>query len=376
VLDVLLYTDGTPGWIREAPAALAAFLAGNPRPLGRMIAESAIDPAAASRLPGGLRPRAEIRSFSEGAYLAYGCTDYPAIWNKASSFSAREGQYAAALAAQAPTIFAPWRTAEYADSDFFVYEYCLHWPAPRAPEPPFPSGGAYPNVRTLVLNGELDIRTDVYQARAVAENFPGSTYLEAANMGHVTALYDADACAAAIVRRFVQTIATGNTSCLGRISEHRLVQRFAVRAADAPEATIASASDRSTADDRRAAWIAVETLADVVDRWYAVPGTIGSGLYGGKFTMTSTAGLPFTSRVWSLKLNQTRWTTDVEVTGTATMPRGAGTASASLSVGGSGTAKGDLTVTWSTRAQGAQARISGSIGGRAIDLTRPAPSHW
>jgi pimeloyl-ACP methyl ester carboxylesterase len=377
VLDLLLYTDGTPGWIREAPAALTAFLAGNPRPLGRMVAESAIDPAsAAPRLPGGLRPRAEIRSFSEGAYLAYACTDYPAIWNKASSFPARQSQYAAALAALAPSVFAPWRTAEYADSDFFVYEYCLRWPAPRAPEPPFPAGGRYPNVQTLVLNGELDIRTDVYQARAVAQNFQRSTYLEASNMGHVTALYDADACAAAIVRRFVQSIATGDTSCLGRISEHRLVQRFVERVADAPQAGVASGADRSTAADRRAAWVAVEALADAVDRWYAIPGFTGSGLYGGKFTMTSTSGLPFTSRVWSLKLNQTKWTTDVEVTGTATMPRAAGTAVASLSLGGPGTGKGDLTVTWATRAQQAHARITGTIGGRAVDLTRPAPSHW
>ena len=114
VLDALLYTDGTPGWIREAPAALAAFLAGNQRPLGRMVAESAIDPAAAGapRRPGGLRPRAEIRSFSEGAYLAYACTDYPAIWNKQASFSTRASQYAATLAALPASTFAPWRTAE------------------------------------------------------------------------------------------------------------------------------------------------------------------------------------------------------------------------------------------------------------------------
>ncbi len=191
VLDVLLYTDGTPGWIREAPAALAAFLAGNQRPLGRLVAESAIDPAAADapRRPGGLRPRAEIRSFSEGAYLAYACTDYPAIWNKQASFSTRASQYAATLAGLPASTFAPWRTAEFADSDFFVYEYCLNWPAPGVPEPPFPTGGRYPNVPTLVLNGDLDIRTDVYQARAVAGNFPRSTYLEVPNIGHVTALY-------------------------------------------------------------------------------------------------------------------------------------------------------------------------------------------
>lgn len=88
-----------------------------------------------------------------------------------------------------------------------------------------------------------------------------------------------------------------------------------------------------------------------------------------------TAGLPFTSRVWSLKLNQTKWT-DVEVTGTASVPRAAGTANASLTIAGAGTEKGTLTLSWSTRAPQAQARITGTIGGRAIDLTRPAPSHW
>ena len=282
-----------------------------------------------------------------------------------------------ALDALPRSTFAPWTTPEWADSDFFVYEYCLHWPRARnAPESPLPPGGRYPNVPTLVLNGELDIMTDVYQAREVARNFPRSTYLEASNMGHVTALYDADACASVIVRRFVQTLATGDTSCLGRLSEHRLVRRFTERVADAPQSTVASGADRSSAADRRAAWVAVETLADVVDRWYAIPGFTGSGLYGGKFKMTSTDGLPFTSRVWTVKLTRNQWTTDVEVTGTATVPRGAGTAVASLSLAGAGTAAGDLTVTWSTRARQAQARITGTIGGRAIDLTRPAPSYW
>ena len=97
VLDALLSTDVTPGWIRETPAALAAFLDGNPRPLARMVAEGAIDPGApaAGRRPNGLR--SGLRSFSEGAYLAYACTDYPQLWDKDAGFAARERQYAAAL---------------------------------------------------------------------------------------------------------------------------------------------------------------------------------------------------------------------------------------------------------------------------------------
>ncbi len=39
VLDTLLYTDVTPGYVRETPAALVAFNDGNVRPLARMVAE-------------------------------------------------------------------------------------------------------------------------------------------------------------------------------------------------------------------------------------------------------------------------------------------------------------------------------------------------
>ena len=70
---------------------------------------------------------------------------------------------------------------------------------------------ALPEHPVLVLNGDLDLRTDVYQAREVADNFPNSTYLEVPNAGHVTAIYDADPCTSAIARRFIRTLDAGNT---------------------------------------------------------------------------------------------------------------------------------------------------------------------
>src|SRR5262249_53586303 len=147
-------------------------------------------------------------------------------------------------------------------------------------------------------------------------NFPNSTMVVIPNIGHVTAVSDADACSAAIVRRFVATLATGSTACTAQIPEHRLVARFAARTADAVPAAVATSHDRSSVDDRRAATVAVEAVADVIDRWYAIPGYTGVGLYGGRFSMTTTNGLPFVTRVFKLDLERERWTSDLSVTGT------------------------------------------------------------
>jgi hypothetical protein len=269
----------------------------------------------------------------------------------------------------------PWKPQEWASSDFFVYDYCIGWPKPTVAEPPFP-GGRYPDVPVLVLNGDLDLRTDVYQAREVAQNFPRSTYVEIPHAGHVTAIFDPDACASAITRRFIRTLDAGDSSCTDDIPEHRVVQRFATKAAGVPQADVAGAADRSTARDRRAAYVAVEAVADVVDRWYAIPGYTGTSLYGGKFSMYSTGGYPFTSRVWSLSLNHLKWVRDIQVTGTGTMQRGDGPARMDLTIRGTGTDKGVLTLTWRTRQPDAQVHITGRIGGRTVDLSAPAPSYY
>jgi hypothetical protein len=214
----------------------------------------------------------------------------------------------------------------------------------------------------------------VPEAEQVAGQFPNSTMVVVPNIGHVTSISDADACAAAIVRRFVATLATGPTDCLGRVPEHRVVDRFAARTAGAAPASIASSADRSTPADRRAAAVAVQTVADVIDRWYAIPGYSGVGLYGGRFTMTTTSGDPFTSRVFKLDLVRERWVSDLSVTGRGRVPRGAGEASATVAL--TGAARGSVTITWQSRQPRADARVTGTIGGRHVDLSAPAPSFW
>ena len=376
LLDTLLYSDVTAGYMRAIPAALIAMLDGNARPMGRMVAESL--GSSTDGRPGKMaipRPNGELRSWSEGAYLAYACSDYPQLWDKQAGRAERERQFSSAVNNLSPTVTKPWTPKEWASSEFFVYDYCIGWPKPNVAEPPFP-GGKFPNVPVLVLNGDFDLRTDLYQARQVAANFPNSTYVEVPNAGHVTAIYDADACPSVIARRFITTLDAGDTSCVKRTPEHRAVQQFAEYAADAPQALVAGKNDESTARDRRAAYVAMESVADVVDRWYAIPGYTGAGLYGGQFGMYTTSGYPFVDRIWSLKLTHLKWTRDIQVTGTGTMQRGRGPAQMTLTIRGAGTAKGSLEMSWTTRTPMAMASITGTIGGRTVDLKVPAPTYF
>ena len=81
ILDTLLSTDVTPGYIREVPAALTAMRDGHPLPLARMVAEVNGGTADGPVSPGRGRAPAYVRWYSEGAYLAYACNDYPALWD-------------------------------------------------------------------------------------------------------------------------------------------------------------------------------------------------------------------------------------------------------------------------------------------------------
>jgi pimeloyl-ACP methyl ester carboxylesterase len=355
--------DTVPAIYREFPAAAVAALNGFTRPLLRLVGEENTAGGAGAYV-----------GFSEGAYLAYSCNDYPQLWNVQAPFAQRQKQFAAAEAALTPGAFAPWTNAEWAHAEFNAFDYCIKWPAPTVAQPPIPPGATYPNTPTLIVNGDLDLRTDVPQAEHVHSQFPNSTMVVIPNIGHVTAISDADACSAAIVRRFVATLATGSTACTAQIPEHRLVAKYAETTADAVPAAVASAKDDSTVADRRAATVAMETVADVIDRWYAIPGYTGVGLFGGKFSMTTNYTLPFVTRDFKLDLTHERWTSDLSVTGSGKVPRGAGEARVTVSF--TGAAKGTVKLVWQSRQPHATAHITGTIDGRHVDLTAPAPSFW
>jgi pimeloyl-ACP methyl ester carboxylesterase len=105
---------------------------------------------------------------------------------------ARRAEAESRIAAYPAGTFTPFSSAAWTGTDYEGALACLRWPSPARPDPPDPPGAVYPDVPTLVLNGDLDTITASSGAREVARRFPGSTFVEVVNSVHVTALADWD----------------------------------------------------------------------------------------------------------------------------------------------------------------------------------------
>ena len=180
---------------RDMSAPTRSFEAGDRAPLLRLFAENKLDTTASP-----------VRGFSEALYLAVTCHDYPQLWDPAAPFAERRAQYERTIAAQPPERFAPISPAVWTSLDYEGALACLRWPGARGGLPPVPPGATYPAVPTLVLNGELDNITTTPQARQVAAQFPGATFVETRNTVHISAISDRDHCAEPLVREFIRRL--------------------------------------------------------------------------------------------------------------------------------------------------------------------------
>jgi pimeloyl-ACP methyl ester carboxylesterase len=343
---------------RDVLAAARALDAGDPAPMLRLAAEDLTSVEAGP-----------VKSYSEGAYAAVACHDYPAIWDVSAPFATRRAQLDASRATLPGTAFAPFSQAVWLNS---LYEHqlvygCLRWPAPAVADPPAPPGVPYPDVPVLVLNGDLDVITPMSDAARAAALFPNATLVPVGNAAHVTALADFDDCAARIVRDFIRARAVGDTGCASRLAELHLVPAFPRTTAAAPAATRA-AGDRSNAGDRRAGWAAAHTVADAMSRWWLMYGYDGRGLRGGKF---ETGGDYYAFHPVTFRFAKTRFVRDLPVSGRAAWNRRTLRMTARVKVAGA--RSGRLRIAWATGVRDAAATVRGTLGGRSVRLTMPAP---
>ena len=339
---------------RDLLAATRAYDQGDRTPLLRLVAENV----------GGSRAGPQ-RSFSEALYLAVTCHDYPQMWDPAAPLDIRMQQFASSQAALSPAAYAPFSPVTYTSISYEGAAACLRWPGPARPDPPVPPDAPYPDVPTLVVNGDLDTITASSGAHVVASRFPNSTFVETHNMIHVSALGDRDSCAAPLVRRFVATLSAGDTSCAEHIEEVRVVDRFPLEAADADPAAPA-ADDHSSRLGRQVAAVAAATVADALERWQINYSGHGAGLRGGTFSYRGDDPIVF-------RFAGTRFASDVAVSGTARWDLQSGPLEADLRVVGPEGLKERLLIRWDVQAELAHATLDGTAGGAPLHATMLAP---
>jgi pimeloyl-ACP methyl ester carboxylesterase len=355
LIDLLTGAATNPTIYRELDAAAAAATRDNRylKPLLRLVREV--------QYHGGAGP---YRLYSEGMYLAVSCNDYPQPFDFTSPVAKRPRQFqhqVNELRRSTPRIFGPFTVKEWVRSPYGYYDDCLKWPAPSRWIHPVPRKAVYPDVPVLVLDGDLDSLTSPEGARDTAAHFPNATFVETANMTHVSAISDYDQCASLIVRRFVRTKDPGNTSCASRYHENRLVGRYA-RTAD---------GTGWSPGRMRSAKIANATLADVMARWWASYAHHGAGLLGGTFGWNGAASRPGTPIIrWNL--DGVQWVRDVTVSGTMRWNRRSGAVSADVIAAGSATAPATLHLRWNDLERHARAKARGTVGGTSVRLSFPS----
>jgi pimeloyl-ACP methyl ester carboxylesterase len=350
---IYITTDAayTPTTYRELDAAIRAALRKKRpyyKPLLRLARET--------YYVGGA---GRVEGYSEGLYVAVACNDYPQPYDMTVSIKRRRKQYKATLRRlrrTQPNAFAPFTIREWVTSPVEYFDSCIKWPRPSRVDPPIPPGAPFPSVPTLVMAGDVDSVTSPEGARQTAAAFPNSTYVEVANMTHVTALADFSRCASDIVVRFVRTRDAGDTRCASEYSEFRVVDKFTRRAEGQGELPAR----------RLTTLVGARTVGDVMARWYEMYGFEGMGLRGGEFTTTG-------SRRVKWELNGVRWVVDVAVSGTASWDRTTGAMRADIRLRGSGATPGHLTLRWNDWDRLAKARVTGVLDGRQINVTIPAP---
>lgn len=166
-LELLVEQEANVALAAELPAATAAARAGYTLPLLRL--------AALEDVPVSIP--ADV--LSVGLFAATVCADGTFPWTPGTPLADRQAAVDAAVAALPPGStgpFGPWAAA------YGTATYCTGWPAAAAGVPL--AAGPLPDVPVLILSGDLDLRTPIEDALALAARFPQARVVVAPGVGH------------------------------------------------------------------------------------------------------------------------------------------------------------------------------------------------
>jgi pimeloyl-ACP methyl ester carboxylesterase len=195
LLGILEAGDLNPALRALLPAAVRSALSGDASPLLRLnlLAEGLIP-----TVPGSSPPGEATEGVDDTLNTTTICEEAPFPWGRSDPLSARPAEASAALKALPGYDFYPF-DANIALEDGTI-PGCEDWP--NAAPPPPPTISALPNVPTLILSGEQDLRTPTTNARQVAAMIPDAQLLTVPYTGHSVLGTDFSGCAENAVKSF------------------------------------------------------------------------------------------------------------------------------------------------------------------------------
>jgi len=341
---------------REFTAAVRAAQNGDAVPLARLYAEYFYTGSWLNN----------PREYSAGLETAVSCHDYVQMYDMSAAPTRRIQQYQNAISrmkGKQSGIYAPFSISEYNRSGWSAPDLCLRWPisATNPAGPPRPLAGQYSEVPTLILSGELDSITSAAEGDMVKSQFPNSTHIVVANSTHVVGGAGSTSCGATLVRYVVRSgsrnIPEAIAQCASEVPTVRTVGRYPVTHAKTQLPFGTPATTRN-----RLAMTAINTAADIVDRWFQSSQDYGSGLRGGTWSFSGYPRVEFS-------LEDVKLVADLPVTGWISWNTTNGNLRCALTFPAtSGLRRVDAT--WNTITAGAQASvtISGASGSFNLEL--------
>jgi pimeloyl-ACP methyl ester carboxylesterase len=206
LLGILEAGDLNPALRALLPAAVRSALDHDPDPLLRLqLLSEGLIPNVPKE---GVASEAS-EAIDEALFATTSCEELPFPWQRTAPAATRLGEALAFLHAQPAGDFYPFdAVTAYANS---LVPDCAYWPDAS---PPPPAASPLPDVPTLILSGEQDLRTPTADARRVAALIPDAQLLSVPFTGHSVLGSDLSDCSALALQAFfanqpVQACAAG-----------------------------------------------------------------------------------------------------------------------------------------------------------------------
>jgi pimeloyl-ACP methyl ester carboxylesterase len=313
----------------ELPTAIRSAIRGDAAPIIRLAHRAAV-------IEGG---GSDPHFLSATLYAATVCTEETFPWDWNADPVTRLAQAKTAVDAIPDSALYPFDRKTALDSDEIYL--CSRWPAVNRalPSPP----GPLPDVKTLVVEGQDDLRTPIEGAQKLAALLPHATLVAVPGVGHSVYGSDLSGCSDRALRAFFAD-RTVNTKCRrvnGRIRPDGPIP------GSFKELRPAAARGRTGRTVTAAALTVFDVLEQSADSLLSDPlGLIhGGGLRGGRYFETRT----------TIRMRNVVYIPGVRISGDVTEGGGA-----TMRIDGGKAARGHL------RFHG-RGRVSGVLGGKAVN---------